>query len=78
MTSGMIHQLAALQRIAAFSASVRGHELGEWRMAEHFAQASCKHCGAELRVYVSTFQPEMDGATLEQTCPRHAVAVHAA
>src|SRR5215472_14808301 len=34
-------QFAALQRIAVFSAAVRGHELGEWHAFPDFAQASC-------------------------------------
>jgi hypothetical protein len=61
-------QLEALQRIAAFSAKVRGHELGEWLVGENFAQAACIRCQAELRVYYSPIQPEMDGAALNAPC----------
>ena len=62
-------QLIALQRIAQFSAKVRGHELGPWRATEVSAQSNCTHCGEPLRVYVSLIQPEMDGAALEGECP---------
>jgi hypothetical protein len=79
MTTGLVHQLAALQRIAAFSVAVRGHELGEWRTGENFARASCIHCGAALRVYrPAAFEPEMDGPALEDACGAHAVAGRAA
>jgi len=78
MTTEMVHQLAAAQRIAAFSATLRGHELGEWRTGAGVARASCTHCGAELRVYFPALQPEMDGPALEDACERHAVAGKAA
>ena len=78
MTTGMVHQLAALQRIAAFSAAVRGHALGEWRTGENFAQASCTQCGAELRVYVAALQPEIEGPAIEHACGQHAAAGRAA
>jgi len=71
MTSGTSSQLAALQRIAAFSAAVRGHQLGAWRMGEGYAAASCTHCGAELRVYFPALQPEMDGTALDDACGQH-------
>jgi len=61
-------QLAALQRIAAFSARLREHELGEWHTGEGIARACCIRCRAELRLYYSPIQPEMDGAALESLC----------
>ena len=64
----MADQFAALERIAAFSAKVRGHELGEWHRGEGFAQANCVRCRAELRVYCSPIQPEMEGAALNARC----------
>ena len=64
----MTDQLAALERIAAFSAKLRGHELGEWCTGEGFATASCIRCGVDLRVYGSLVQPEMDGAALDNQC----------
>jgi hypothetical protein len=64
----MARQIAALQRIAAFSARVRGHDLGEWQTGEEFASASCIRCRAEVRVYYSPIQPEMDGAALNRQC----------
>ncbi|HZT34143.1 MAG TPA: hypothetical protein VFA33_29895 [Bryobacteraceae bacterium] len=71
-------QLAALQRIAAFSAAMRGHELGEWQTGEGFAQASCVRCGAQLRVYFPALEPEMDGPALERECSREAAEEEAA
>ncbi len=68
MTTGIAGQIAALQRIATYSAAVRGHELGGWQMGEDFALASCIRCGAELRVYFPALQPEMDGPALDQAC----------
>ena len=78
MTTGIAHQLAALRRIAAFSAAVRGHGLGEWQTGEGFALAKCIQCGAELRVYFPALEPEMDGPALDYECARHAVAAEAA
>jgi len=68
--SSIAGQLAALKRIAEFSARLRGHELGEWHTGEGFAQASCIRCRAELRVYHSVIQPEMDGTALESLCSK--------
>ncbi len=64
----MKSQLDALQRIAKFSAQVRGHELGQWQIGDGFAQANCTRCGRFLRVYMSLLQPDMDGAALETGC----------
>jgi hypothetical protein len=61
-------QLAALERIAIFSARLRGHELGAWRNDEVLAFASCVHCGREVRVYCSPLQPDIDGLGLEDGC----------
>ncbi|HLY18928.1 MAG TPA: hypothetical protein VKR61_16975 [Bryobacteraceae bacterium] len=78
MATGIPDQLTALQRIAAFSAAVRGHELGEWHSGEDFARASCTRCGAELRVYFPAFQPDMEGTALRHACDPQAVAERAA
>jgi hypothetical protein len=78
MTTGIAHQLAPLQRIATFSAAVRGHALGEWQTGEGFALASCIQCGAELRVYFPALQPEMDGPALGCECAQHTIAAEAA
>ena len=64
--------LTVLQRIAAYSAKVRGHLLGEWQNGEGFAQTSCTRCHAALRVYYSPIQPEMDGAALDGECGKAA------
>jgi hypothetical protein len=66
-------QLAALKRIAVFSARVRGHELDEWHPGEGWAAARCVRCGRELRVNFSLIQPEMDGAALEHECEREVI-----
>jgi len=68
MTGGLTNQLSALQRIAAFAAAVRGHELGEWHTGNGSASASCTRCGAELRVYFPALHPDMDGPALAQSC----------
>jgi hypothetical protein len=68
----MSDQLTVLQRIAAFSARLRGHELGEWSTGDGFASARCTLCGAELRVYRSLVQPEMDGAAIDRLCGERA------
>ena len=64
----MSEQLTALQRIAVFSARLRGHELATWTAGEACASARCIRCGAEVRVYLSLIQPEMDGAALDCLC----------
>jgi hypothetical protein len=66
----MIGQLAALERIAIFSAQLRGHELGEWLAGEGLVTTQCVKCRRELRVYFSLVQPEMDGPALECECER--------
>ena len=71
-------QLACLQRIAAFAAGVRGHELGEWHSGEDCMQARCLACGAVLRVYASILEPDMDGPALQQPCREHAANGRAA
>jgi hypothetical protein len=78
MTTGVADQLAAFQRIAAFSAAMRGHGLGEWQTGEGFALAHCIQCSAELRVYFPALEPEMDGPALDYECAHHAVAAEAA
>jgi hypothetical protein len=78
MTNATTHQLATLQRIAVFSAAVRGHELGEWQIGEGLAAAKCANCGAELRVYTPALQPEMDGPALANACDAVAVSERAA
>ena len=64
----MTNQITALKRIAAFSAAVRGHELGGWHTGNGWASARCRKCGAELRVYFPALHPEMDGPALGHTC----------
>ncbi|MGO4880430.1 MAG: hypothetical protein ACLP59_06355 [Bryobacteraceae bacterium] len=71
-------QFEILQRIATFSARVRGHELGEWRRSENGARASCTQCGAELCVYFPALQPEMDGPALDHLCGKRPAAEQAA
>ena len=68
MANESARQLAPLQRIAVFSAKVRGHVLGDWHAGDSSAVASCVRCGAALRVYFPVIQPEMDGPALEQLC----------
>ena len=68
MKSVISEQIGALQRIATFSAAVRGHELADWHMREGVLRASCVRCGAQLRVYLPAFQPEMEGPVLDQPC----------
>lgn len=64
----MSDQIAVLQRIAAFSAKVRGHVLGKWRAGDGIAAATCIQCGREVRVYRSVIEPEMDGEALDAEC----------
>ena len=78
MNNEVAHQLDALQRIAAFSAKLRGHELGVWHTSEGCSQARCNLCRAELRVYFLALQPEMDGAAIERLCDSKASASRAA
>jgi len=78
MTIQVADQLAALQRIAAFSATLRGHELGAWHTREGCSQARCIRCRAELRVYFPAVQPEVSGAAIERLCDRRAAIGNAA
>ena len=73
-----VHQLVALQRIAAYSAEVRGHKLGEWRTGDNFAMASCVRCGAALQVHFPALQPEIDGQAIEHFCGERAATERAA
>jgi hypothetical protein len=78
MTTGIASQLAALQRIAAFSAKVRGHDLGAWDTREGCSVARCIRCGAALNVYFPVLQPELEGAAVESLCDPRTVAGKAA
>jgi hypothetical protein len=78
MNAVIAEQMAALQRIATFSAAVRGHELAHLRISESTARARCLRCGAHLQVYFPTFQPEMDGPVLDQPCAPRSAANEAA
>jgi hypothetical protein len=61
-------QLAALERIATFSAALRGHALGEPAVGEGFMLARCIHCGAALRINFPALQPDIEGPALEDCC----------
>lgn len=78
MTTAIAQRRAALRRIAAYSAGVRGHALGRWRTAGDYGRASCTRCGARLRIYFPALQPEMDGPALAQACEPQAVSKQAA
>jgi hypothetical protein len=67
-------QLANLQRIAAFSAGLRGHQLGLWWSCEDSATACCSKCGRSVTVYVSLMLPDMDGTALAEDCNAAVVA----
>lgn len=64
----MFSQMSGYERIAAISAVLRGHELGEWRFQESFAVANCVRCGRELLVHNSLVEPDMDGGALDHRC----------
>ena len=66
--SGLADEWKTMQRMAVFSAKLRGHELGDMRAGNGFARATCIRCQAELRVYTSLFQPDMDGTVLDRLC----------
>jgi hypothetical protein len=61
-------QFEILKRIAVFSARLRGHELTTWCMESNSATAVCSKCGRAITVYASMWQPEMDGAVLDELC----------
>ena len=66
--TGSAHQLEVLQRIAAFSAQVHGHELAAWRICEFSATAACAKCPCTVTVHVSLFQPDIEGSALNAEC----------
>jgi hypothetical protein len=66
--TGKSHQFEALQRIAAFSAKLRGHELTVWRSGAGSSTARCVKCGRAVTVYASFLQPDMDGPALACMC----------
>jgi len=61
-------QILAFDSIAAAAARVRGHKLGDWRIQEGCAAATCIRCGRQLVVYYSPLQPDMDGSALRNGC----------
>ncbi len=70
-------QLDVLERIAAFAAKVRGHQLTGWKRSRHSSTAACAACGRTVTVYRSLFQPEMQGDAIESDCEepfRHVAA----
>jgi len=60
--------MTALQRIAEFSARVRGHQPSGWWTLEGSATSRCATCERSIAVYRSLAQPEMDGAALAVEC----------
>jgi len=78
MPSWSAQQLEILQRIAAYSVTLRAHQLGEWHNGECSANASCIRCSAEVRVHLSPIQPEVEGPALEHLCSLHAALEEAA
>jgi len=78
MTDAAAHQLAALQRIATYSARLRGHELGAWHTLAGCSLARCIRCHAELRVYFPAIQPEVAGPAIERPCHARTAAVKVA
>ena len=61
-------QIIAFDGIAAAAAKVRGHKLGDWRIQDGCAAATCMRCGRPLVVYYSPLQPDMDGSALRHDC----------
>ena len=69
------NQWDVLERIATFSAKVRGHRLAGWKRSPHSSTAACAACSRTVTVYRSVLQPEMQGDALESKCeepPSHA------
>lgn len=77
MSSGT-DRLSALQRIAAFSAAIRGHDLGEWSTADNVAMTTCIRCGEKLCAYIPAVQPEIYGPVLASLCQPQSAAGAAA
>ena len=71
-------QILAFDRIATRAAVVRGHKLGDWRMKDGIAAATCVRCGRELVVYYSPIQPDMDGPALRYSCKGASPAAYGA
>ncbi len=70
-------QLDVLERIAAFAAKIRGHQLTGWKRSQHSSTAACAACGRTATVYRSLVQPEMQGDAIEGDCEeplRHVAA----
>ncbi len=70
-------QLDVLERIAAFSAKVRGHQLTGWKRSAHSSTATCEVCRQTVTVYCSLVQPEAGGDAIEGECEgqlRHVAA----
>lgn len=61
-------QIIAFDSIATVAAHVRGHELGEWRVEDGVAAATCVRCGRGLVVYYSPLTPDMEGSMLQHGC----------
>ena len=65
-------QLNALVRIAAFSAALRGHRLAGWVESAESATAICATCNSSVTVYLSLFEPGMDGILRVRRAAWHA------
>ena len=66
--TGKSHQFETLQRIAAYSAKLRGHQLSVWRTSADSSTARCAKCGRAVTVYVSFLQPDIAGPALASEC----------
>jgi len=71
--SGLSQQLEVLQRIAAFSAQLRSHQLAPWEIRDYSARTICSTCGREVTVYTSLLQPDIGGDALSEDCGETAV-----
>jgi len=68
----IVDQIIAFDSIASVAAHVRGHELGQWRVEDGAAAATCVRCGRGLVVYYSPLQPDMEGSMLQHGCEEDA------
>lgn len=67
----ILDQIFAFDGIAGAAAKVRGHKLGDWRIQDGWAAATCIRCGRTLVVYYCPLlEPDMDGSALRHGCLR--------
>lgn len=66
----MGYHYEVLQRIAEFSARIRGRQLSNWRASLDSRTATCSHCGRAVTIHPSLMHPRWMGKPSKSTAAK--------